>query len=77
MSRTYITYFTWIGDELIAVPNFPAWTCDMCGRCEYDLEAVSRMSLLLNPVVGEPVSKGYAVSPSTEQDEIRPHPSDF
>ena len=31
-----ITYFTWLGEELITVPHFPAWVCDVCGRREYD-----------------------------------------
>jgi len=25
----FITYFTWLGDELVMVPNFPAWICDV------------------------------------------------
>jgi len=29
MHRDYIAYFTWLGDELIAVPDFPAWVCDI------------------------------------------------
>ena len=27
-----MTYFTWLNEELITVPHFPAWVCDMCGR---------------------------------------------
>jgi len=75
LSRTYVTYFTWIGDELITVPDFPAWICDMCGRCEYDLNAVSRMSLILNPVVGNPIPKSPPISTANETDQPRPHQS--
>lgn len=50
----YITYFTWLGDELITVPNFPAWICDVCGRREYDERAISWLSALLNPDTGKP-----------------------
>jgi hypothetical protein len=25
MHRDYIAYFTWLGDELIAVPDFTGW----------------------------------------------------
>jgi YgiT-type zinc finger domain-containing protein len=32
MRRVFVTYFTWLGDELITVPDFPAWRCDVCGR---------------------------------------------
>ena len=34
MRLHFITYFTWLGEELITVPNFPAWICDVCGRRE-------------------------------------------
>lgn len=50
----YITYFTWLGDELITVPNFPAWICDVCGKREYDERAVAWLSALLNPDAGKP-----------------------
>jgi YgiT-type zinc finger domain-containing protein len=41
------TYFTWLNDELVTVPNFPAWVCDICGRREYDTRAVMRLNTLL------------------------------
>lgn len=53
MHRDYIAYFTWLGDELIAVPDFPAWVCDICGRCEYDENALTRLTLLLSPNAGK------------------------
>ncbi|HEX2979901.1 MAG TPA: YgiT-type zinc finger protein [Anaerolineaceae bacterium] len=56
MRQQRLTYFTWLGDELITVPNFPAWVCDVCGRREYDHQAVNRLSLLLNPNAGQPSS---------------------
>lgn len=54
MRPTMVTYFTWLADELITVPNFPAWICDVCGRREYDAHALSRLQLLLNPNAGRP-----------------------
>ncbi|MEL7591396.1 MAG: YgiT-type zinc finger protein [Anaerolineaceae bacterium] len=56
MHRDYIAYFTWLGDELIAVPDFPAWVCDICGRCEYDENALTRLTLLLSPNAGKTTS---------------------
>jgi len=50
----YITYFTWLGDELVMVPNFPAWICDVCGRRDYDEKSISWLSMLLNPDAGKP-----------------------
>lgn len=47
-----ITYFTWLGDELVTVPGFPAWVCDVCGHCEYDQRALSWLVTMLNPEAG-------------------------
>lgn len=52
MQLQYLTYFTWLNDELITVPNFPAWVCDMCGRREYDSRAISWLNTLLSPSTG-------------------------
>ena len=48
----YLTYFTWLNDELITVPNFPSWVCDVCGKREYDKNAVSWLNMLLSPNTG-------------------------
>ncbi|HSQ18245.1 MAG TPA: YgiT-type zinc finger protein [Anaerolineales bacterium] len=48
----YLTYFTWLNEELVTVPNFPAWVCDVCGRREYDPRAVSWLNTLLSPSAG-------------------------
>ncbi len=57
MHARMITYFTWLGDELITVPNFPAWICDMCGNREYDQKAISWLSMLLDPNAGKPTKR--------------------
>ncbi len=49
-----LTYFTWLGSELITVPQFPAWVCDVCGRREYDERAVQWLNILLDPNAGQP-----------------------
>jgi YgiT-type zinc finger domain-containing protein len=49
----YITYFTWLGDELVMVPNFPAWICDVCGRRDYDERSIAWLAMLLNPDAGK------------------------
>lgn len=53
MRQIFVTYFTWLGDELVTVPDFPAWSCDVCHRREYDLHALNRLSLLLSPNAGK------------------------
>lgn len=57
MHLRHITYFTWLGEELITVPNFPAWVCDMCGRREYDERAISWLTMLLDPNAGRPTRR--------------------
>ena len=49
MRQTTVTYFAFLGTRLITVPDFHAWVCDMCGKCEYDLEALDNLALLLCP----------------------------
>jgi YgiT-type zinc finger domain-containing protein len=44
----HLTYFTWLNEELITVPNFPAWVCDVCGRREYDGRAITWLNTLLS-----------------------------
>ncbi len=57
MRLHHITYFTWLGEELITVPNFPAWICDMCGKREFDGRAVSWLTMLLDPNAGKPTRR--------------------
>jgi YgiT-type zinc finger domain-containing protein len=76
MRLQFITYFTWLGEELVTVPGFPAWVCDVCGRREYDQRAISWLTTMLNPETGRaraprprlhrPVEKRGAVRPSTD-----------
>lgn len=57
MHLRFITYFTWLNEELLSVPNFPSWICDMCGRREYDSKAVSWLTMLLDPNAGKPTQR--------------------
>jgi YgiT-type zinc finger domain-containing protein len=57
LNRRFVTYITWLGDEMITVPDFPAWVCDVCGSRIYDGNAVNRLSLLLSPNAGHPVRR--------------------
>ena len=59
-----ITLMTWLGDDLVTVPDFPAWICDLCGHRTYDTHALAQLSLLLSPEAGTPVQPGF---PRTEK----------
>jgi len=50
-----VTLMTWLGDDLITVPDFPAWICDLCGHRTYDSHALAELSLMLNPEAGTPI----------------------
>jgi YgiT-type zinc finger domain-containing protein len=54
MRLKLVTFYTWLADELITVPDFPAWVCDVCHKCEYDGRAISQLNLLLTPNAGRP-----------------------
>ncbi len=49
------TLMTWLGNDLITVPNFPAWICDLCGHRTFDSHALAQLSMLLNPEAGTPI----------------------
>ena len=73
MHSRHITYFTWLDEELVTVPNFPAWVCDVCGRREYDARAISWLSTILNPETGKTSSPKRRVRPPQEKhDRTRP-----
>ena len=73
MRRVFVTYFTWLGDELITVPDFPAWRCDVCGRREYDMHALNQLSLLLNPNAGTPTHTRPRTKPQKPKEKtMRP-----
>jgi YgiT-type zinc finger domain-containing protein len=59
----YLTYFTWLDDELVSVPNFPAWVCDVCGRREYDQRAIAWLTIMLNPETGKPAPVSRRIHP--------------
>ncbi len=75
MRLNYITYYTWLNDELITVPNFPAWVCDVCGRREFDPQAVAWLNAMLNPVAGHKPSRRFHRNKGDTAEVDRPQPS--
>ncbi|MGD0753215.1 MAG: YgiT-type zinc finger protein [Anaerolineales bacterium] len=74
MHLQHITYFTWLDEELVTVPNFPAWVCDMCGRREYDERAISWLVTILNPETGKTPAQKRRVRP-LQKKRVGPRPS--
>lgn len=74
MNLQFITYFTWLDEELVTVPNFPAWVCDVCGKREYDGRAVNWLTTLLNPTAGQPAHRPRTMRPSLRRRSNRPSP---
>jgi YgiT-type zinc finger domain-containing protein len=50
-----VSYFTWLGEEMVVIPDFPAWVCDVCGLRIYDEYALTQLNYLLNPSAGRPI----------------------
>jgi len=71
MHLRFITYFTWLNEELLTVPNFPAWICDVCGRREYDEKAISWLTMLLNPNAGKPTVRRRIQRPTRPRPQSR------
>jgi YgiT-type zinc finger domain-containing protein len=42
-----VSYFTVQDGQLISVPDFPAWVCDVCGSTEYDSSALAELHAML------------------------------
>ena len=74
MHPRHITYFTWMGDELITVPHFPAWVCDLCGKREYDEKAIAWLNMLLNPNAGKPTPHKRRIPPHPRPPAGSPRP---
>ena len=70
MHMCYITYFTWLNEELVTVPNFPALVCDICGRREYDPRAIKWLNTLLTPEAGRRLPRSKPAPPKID----RPQP---
>ena len=43
-----ITFFTWVDGDLITVPSFPVWVCDVCGWQEHHNKALVWLDIVLN-----------------------------
>jgi YgiT-type zinc finger domain-containing protein len=71
MHLRHITYFTWLNEELVTVPNFPAWICDLCGRREYDARAISWLVTILNPETGKVTGAKRRVRPPLVKQDRR------
>jgi YgiT-type zinc finger domain-containing protein len=73
MRLRFITYFTWLGEELITVPNFPAWVCDVCSHREYDEKSISWLTMLLDPNAGKPTRRKTLAPRSRRGPASHPH----
>jgi YgiT-type zinc finger domain-containing protein len=41
------SYLTTLDGQLVCVPDFPAWVCDICGRREYDPASLAELQAML------------------------------
>lgn len=59
MVQRKVTNMIWTADDLVLVPDFPAWVCDFCGRCVYDPQAMNRLRMALNYGRAESKKKNF------------------
>lgn len=48
MERGRVSFLKWINGKLIVIPDFPAWTCDICGSYEYEAGALIELQAMLS-----------------------------
>jgi YgiT-type zinc finger domain-containing protein len=72
VSMRHIAYYTWVSGELITVPDFPAWICDMCGMREYDHRALSWLNIILDPETGRKIKPQPPRPQPPKQPPIQP-----
>ena len=79
VSMQHVVYYTWVSGELITVPDFPAWICDMCGMREYDQRALSWLKYhsqsryrteISNPTTAEKTAPRYNIHPTRSLGEF-------
>ncbi len=49
--KSTATFYQWVMDHVIMVPNFPCVVCDVCGRRLWDDLALRRLEIILAPDV--------------------------
>ena len=70
-------YCAWVGGQFLTIPDFPAWTCDVCGRREYDHGALKDLRALLfdtssHRPIGKPGPRsGELIDPLSARDPGR------
>ena len=73
MHPRMITYFTWLGQELVTVPHFPAWIYDVCGRRQYDEKAIAWLNMLLDPNTGKTTLKKRKTNLRNKKPRLNSH----
>jgi YgiT-type zinc finger domain-containing protein len=71
-----VTYYAWHKNDLITVPDFPSWVCDVCNRLEYDEKAVNQLRSLLASSTDARVVEHSRKKPKSLQSSVknqRPH----
>jgi YgiT-type zinc finger domain-containing protein len=66
-----VTYYAWHKNNLITVPDFPSWVCDVCSRVEYDEKAVSQLKSLLASSTDVRVGENARKKPKSIQSSLK------
>jgi YgiT-type zinc finger domain-containing protein len=52
IKKKTLTLATMVAGELLSVPQFPAWVCDVCHAYMYDPKAMANLNAILSPKSG-------------------------
>lgn len=55
--KSSATFYQWVMDHVVMVPNFPCVVCDVCGRRLWDDKALRRLEFVLAPDVERMMAK--------------------
>jgi hypothetical protein len=55
--------------HIVSIPNFPAWVCDLCGRREYDPQALSQLQLIMHQNDEDEIAQQRKRSTGCESDQ--------
>lgn len=69
-----VTYYVWHKNNLITVPDFPSWVCDVCSRVEHDEKAVRQLKSLLASSTDVRVVEKARKKPKSIQSSLKNSP---
>ena len=68
-------YMRWLDDQIMVIPNVPAYTCDVCGQMQYDADFLQKLQYLLDRLTSDLPASKSATRPSVLEESPGWQPS--